>query len=171
MRMLYLPRYPHPFHELASRIGTGAFEYEFGALDDSDNPLAKTYSNLLYVSTLNFNKTSLLTAFRSQESFGNPTKGHIFFRNVVRWFPSGLLTWFFERSQSPGQVNLRQNREEAQRVARVLIDAKREELKAGTPRRDLMSLLGSLPFARNRISSAYFVFQSRRVQHCDRSGG
>jgi hypothetical protein len=51
MRMLYLPRYPHPIHELASRIGTGAFEYEFGALDDSDNPLAKTYYNLLYVST------------------------------------------------------------------------------------------------------------------------
>ena len=26
----------------------GAFEYEFGALDGLDNPLAKTYSNLLY---------------------------------------------------------------------------------------------------------------------------
>jgi hypothetical protein len=52
MRTLRLQRYPYPTHEPASRIGTAAFEYEFGALDGSDNPLAKTYSNLLYVSII-----------------------------------------------------------------------------------------------------------------------
>lgn len=49
-RMLRLcgdPQYPH---DCANRIGAGAFEYEFGALDDSDNLLAQTYRNLLYVS-------------------------------------------------------------------------------------------------------------------------
>jgi hypothetical protein len=51
MRTLHLLRRPYPAHELASRIGTGAFEYEFGALDGSDDLLAKTYSNLLHVST------------------------------------------------------------------------------------------------------------------------
>ena len=36
-------------------------------------------------------------------------------------------------------------------VARKLLDSKRQELKAGVPRRDVMSLLGSLlPFFRLR---------------------
>ena len=39
---------------------------------------------------------------------------------------------------------LRQNREEAHSVARKLLDSKRQELKDGTPRKDVMSLLGSL---------------------------
>ena len=105
-----------------------------------------------------FNKTSLFTAFYSQEAFGNPTKERTFFQNTAGWFPNGLITWVFERGQSPGQVKLRENRDEARRVARTLIDAKREELKAGTARRDLMSLLGSPLSARNRVSGAHFVF-------------
>jgi hypothetical protein len=77
----------------------------------------------------------------------------------------------FRNEPSPGQVKLRENRDEAHRVARVLIDAKREELKAGTSRRDLMSLLGSPLSTRNRTSGAHFIFQSSRVLPCDRSGG
>ena len=30
------------------RIGAGAFEYDFGALDDADDPFTKSYTNLLY---------------------------------------------------------------------------------------------------------------------------
>ena len=30
------------------RIGAGAFDYDFGALDDSDNPLTKSYSDIMY---------------------------------------------------------------------------------------------------------------------------
>ena len=89
----------------------------------------------------------------------------------MKWFPSGLLTWLFERGQSPGQVRLRQNRDEAHRVARVLVSAKREELKAGTSQRDLMSLLGLRPSLPNCMRGAHFAFQSRRVQPCDRNGG
>jgi len=29
------------------RIGAGAFEYDFGALDDTDNPLTKSHLNLM----------------------------------------------------------------------------------------------------------------------------
>ena len=29
------------------RIGAGAFEYDFGALDDSDDPLTKSYTDLM----------------------------------------------------------------------------------------------------------------------------
>jgi cytochrome P450 len=86
------------------------------------------------------------------------SKKRIFFRNLARWYPNGLLTWFFERSESLGQVRLRQNRDEAHKVARALIAAKREELKAGTFRKDLMSLLGSRSSARSRKSGAYVGF-------------
>ena len=30
------------------RIGAGAFDYDFGALDDTDNPFTKSYTNVLY---------------------------------------------------------------------------------------------------------------------------
>lgn len=76
--------------------------------------------------------------------------GAFLFRNAATRLPNGLLTWFFERDQSPGQVQLRQNRYEAHRVARALIDAKREELKVGTPGKDLMSLMGLPSSTRNR---------------------
>ena len=30
------------------RIGAGALDYDFGALDDADNPFTKSYTNLVY---------------------------------------------------------------------------------------------------------------------------
>ena len=30
------------------RIGAGALEYDFGALDDADNPLTKSYLDIMY---------------------------------------------------------------------------------------------------------------------------
>ena len=63
---------------------------------------------------------------------------------VAGWFP-GLLPWLCDNSNDTGMKNLRQNKVEAHAVARELLDSKREELKAGTPGDDLMSLLGSLP--------------------------
>ena len=30
------------------RIGAGAFDYDFGALDGADNPFTKSYTNLVY---------------------------------------------------------------------------------------------------------------------------
>jgi len=50
--------------------------------------------------------------------------------------------WMFERDQRPGMVKLRENRAYAHEVAAKLIEEKRRELKDGTSRRDLLSLLG-----------------------------
>jgi len=33
---------------ISQSIGAGAFEYDFGALDDTDNPLTKSYLGLMY---------------------------------------------------------------------------------------------------------------------------
>jgi len=65
---------------------------------------------------------------------------------ITKWFP-GLITWICETSSHPGMQKLRQNKNEVRNVARRLLDSKRQELKAGVSRRDVMSLLGLLfPF-------------------------
>ena len=61
----------------------------------------------------------------------------------TRWFPE-LVTWLFNNSSNPGMQRLRQNKEEAHIVARKLFDSKKQELKDGVPRKDIMILLGLL---------------------------
>lgn len=63
--------------------------------------------------------------------------------DTLRYAPKGFLTWVMERDQRPGMVKLRENRACAHEVAAKLIEDKRQELKDGTPRKDLLSLLGS----------------------------
>lgn len=77
-----------------------------------------------------------------RESFGHAGKMRIFAQNISEWLPGGIITSFLERSRHLGIVRLRQNREEARRVARTLIDQRREWLAAEAPRRDILSLLG-----------------------------
>ena len=61
-------------------------------------------------------------------------------------FP-GLMAWVYDNFKYPGMQRIRQNKEEAHKVARKLLDSKRQELKDGAPRKDVMSLLGLLlPF-------------------------
>jgi len=58
---------------------------------------------------------------------------------ALNWVPTGFATWMFERDQRPGMVMLR---EYVHELAAKLIEEKRQELKDGTSRRDLLSLLG-----------------------------
>lgn len=132
-----------------NRIGAGAFDYDFGALDDVDNPLTKSYTNVM-CDCLRFGirVPAVLTICHvtSYACFGIPSQLLLFFMAVIGLFP-GLLTWLCDNSSDPGMQRLRQNKDEAHKVARKLLDSKRQELKAGTPRKDLMSLLGlSLSF-------------------------
>ena len=48
-----------------------------------------------------------------------------------------------KRDKRPGMVNLRKNKTYAREVGTKLIEEKRQELKDGTSRKDLLSLLGS----------------------------
>ena len=60
-------------------------------------------------------------------------------------FP-GLLTWLYDHSSNLGMQNLRQNKDQGRIVAQKLLDSKRQELKDGTAKKDVMSSLGlSLP--------------------------
>jgi len=82
------------------------------------------------------------TTFHSFEALGVPSKKRLFMVDILRWAPKGLVTWMFERDQRPGMVKLRENRVYAHEVAAELIKEKKQELKGGTSRRDLLSLLG-----------------------------
>jgi len=79
---------------------------------------------------------------RSFGAFGVVSKERLFIINTLRWAPEGFATWMFERDQRPGMMKLRENRTYAHEVAAKLIEEKRQELKDGTSRRDLLSLLG-----------------------------
>ena len=135
---------------ISQRIGTGAFEYDFGALDDADNPLTNSYMNLMYDANFRRRRSKVPLTLPSSPfsftSFGNPSRSLLLIMSIMGWFP-GLITWMFNNSNDPGMQKLRRNKDEAHRVARKLLDSKRQELKDGTPRKDILSLLGlSLSF-------------------------
>ena len=91
--------------------------------------------------------------------------------DIFKLAPTGLSTWVSSLNKSPGMVNLRQNKAYAHEVARRLIEDKRQELKTGTTRRDLLSLLGSSRLAFKKLDIRYNIsFQSRRTHPCDKSG-
>ena len=85
---------------------------------------------------------------------GKPSRWLVFFMAITGWFP-GLITWLFDNSSDPGMQNLRRNRDQGRIVARKLLNSKRQELKDGMVRKDVMSLLGlslsHLLFARSLI--------------------
>jgi hypothetical protein len=81
--------------------------------------------------------------FHSFGAYGRPSKERLFLLDAFKWAPEGFINWVFDRDKRPGMVRLRENRICAHEVAEKLIEEKRNELKNGTPRRDVLSLLGS----------------------------
>ena len=51
------------------------------------------------------------------------------------------MTWLFERDNTPGSIQMRENRKYAREAAKELIDAKRENMRNGELGRDVLSLL------------------------------
>jgi hypothetical protein len=85
----------------------------------------------------------MMIFFHRFGAFGRPTKGLVFMMDAFKWAPGGLLAWLVSKDKRPGMVNLRNNRIYAREVATKLVEEKRRELENGTPRKDLLSLLGS----------------------------
>ncbi|KAF9778997.1 cytochrome P450 [Thelephora terrestris] len=99
-------------------IGTGAFDYDFGALENTDNRLTKSFN-----------------------AFGPPSKGRGLIMDLLKWAPKGLGAWLTDRSKSPGMIKLRENKTYAHEVASKLIKEKKQEMKDGTSGKDFLSLL------------------------------
>ena len=94
-------------------------------MDNLDNPLTKSYTDLVY-STL-----------------GAPSPGQLLFINTCDHIPSRVLRYLLESAADPALQKARENRGYAHRVARELIQQKRQEVAAGQSERDVLSLLGA----------------------------
>lgn len=103
---------------------SGAFDYDFGALDDLDNPLTKSYTDIVY------------------STFGAPSHGQLLFMNLCRYLPARFIRYMLETGSDPALQKARGNRELAHRVARELVQQKRQEMVVGQSEKDILSLLG-----------------------------
>jgi len=104
-------------------IGEGAFGYDFGAVKGTDNEFTKSYSGLSF------------------GTFATLSKGRLFMMHAFRYAPKGFTTWLFESDRRPGMVKVRENREYVHEAAAKLVEEKKQELKDGASRKDILSLL------------------------------
>ncbi|KAF9780802.1 cytochrome P450 [Thelephora terrestris] len=104
-------------------VGAGAFGYDFGALENAGNKLAETYENLTF------------------DAGASLSKIYLFVMDCFKWAPKGSFLWLIDWGKSPQLTKLRQNKIYAHEVATQLIEEKRQELKDGTSRKDILSLL------------------------------
>jgi len=104
---------------------SGAFDYEFGALDNLDNPLIKSYMGLVY------------------STFGALTYGKMLLVNLSRYLPGSFVRYIIGRESDPANQKVRQNRDHVHRVAKELIEQKRQEMAVGQSGKDVLSLLGA----------------------------
>ena len=110
--------------------------------------------------------------FCSYGAVGMLSKKHLFIMDIFKLLPRGFTTWLLERDQRPAMVKVREHTTLAHEVAEKLIEDKKQELRDGTSRKDLLSLLGlsCLFHIENRYTPQRFFLQSKQILHCDRSG-
>ena len=78
----------------------------------------------------------------SNSTFGTkPPPVKMFIADVAQYFPFGVMTWLFGKDKGPGSVKIRENKKQAHALARILIDAKRENMRNGDQGKDVLSLL------------------------------
>jgi hypothetical protein len=100
-------------------------------------------------------------------TFGvKPRPRDIFVSDASRYLPRGVLTWLFERDQSPGSVQMRENGKYGREVAKELIDDKRKNMQNGEVGKDVLSLLRECFRERRRFAdeSIDFAEQSREAE-------
>jgi len=103
----------------------GAFDYEFGALDNLDNPLTESYTDLEY------------------STFGEMTRGQTLFMNLCRHLPGWLVRRTYEAGSGTTLQRARENRDHVHRIAKELIEQKRQEMVVGQSENDILSVLGA----------------------------
>ena len=141
-------------------------------MENSDNKLTKSYEDLTYGSVPSNASAVVMTVFHSFSAFGTISKGRLLMMDVLKWTPEGTATWLFKRGKGPGITRLRENKMYAHEVAVQLIEEKRQELRDGTSRKDVLSLLGSsrAAFRNYMFFNSGFSTQSRQIPRCGQIG-
>ena len=65
------------YSPVRTRIGAGAFEYDFGALENTDNKLTKSYKHLLYAS-FPFDTRAIVMIFSTAPMYSATVLGDIY---------------------------------------------------------------------------------------------
>ena len=118
-------------------------------MDNLDNPLTKSYMDLVY------------------SMFGEMSSGQVLFMNLLWRLPGWLVRYTFETASDPALKKARENRDQVHRVARELIEQKRQEVAVGQSEKDVLSLLSashqiSPPQLRRLTSTWSLRSQSKR---------
>ncbi|KAJ7108499.1 cytochrome P450 [Mycena epipterygia] len=103
-------------------IGEVAFDYQFGATNDEQDPLSKTLSSVT-------------------QMFSVPSKTGIFIFALLEFLPVTFIHLLLRYAPVSGLQNCRRVTKVAVGIAKELVDRKAEALLAGKGKRDIMSLL------------------------------
>ncbi|KAG7439055.1 cytochrome P450, partial [Guyanagaster necrorhizus] len=104
-------------------IGEAAFDYQFGALDNSSNPLTIAYTNLFF------------------DIFAVATDNSTLSLNLMEWLPMWFLRLAVRKIPIKRLKHAKMVRDLTGHVAKQLLSEKYTALAEGNPNRDIMSLL------------------------------
>ncbi|KAK0434781.1 cytochrome P450 [Armillaria borealis] len=104
-------------------IGEAAFDYQFGALDNAENELTNTYTNLVF------------------NVFGIPKPKDILALSIMDMLPDSFARFIVRNAPSPRFEVGRRTNKLTTRVAKQLVAEKYAALKEGKASKDLMSLM------------------------------
>ncbi|PBK95281.1 cytochrome P450 [Armillaria gallica] len=104
-------------------MGEAAFDYQFGALDESANPLTNAYTNMLF------------------DTFGVATDNSTLSLCLMDWLPKRVVRCIVEKAPIKRLEHIRMTHDLTDEAAKQLLNEKYEALAADKPKRDIMSLL------------------------------
>ncbi|KAG7442656.1 cytochrome P450 [Guyanagaster necrorhizus] len=104
-------------------IGEAAFDYQFGALDNSAEPLTVAYTNLMF------------------DTFAVTTDNSALSMCLMDLLPQWIVRLFVQKAPIKRLEHLRTAHDLTVQVAKQLLKEKYEALAAEKPKRDIMSLL------------------------------
>ncbi|KAH7922165.1 cytochrome P450 [Leucogyrophana mollusca] len=112
-------------------IGEAAFDYKFGSVENQNNPLAHTYSNMM------------------TDIFGSPSATQLFVQSLFKYLPMSAVDYLSDHGTNRRLMRMRETNGIARNVAKGMVKEKAESLLEGEGSRDVFSLLVKANMAEN----------------------
>lgn len=136
-------------------IFIAAFDHHFGALDNRDDLLGKTFKNALSVFSTSFFRR--FSAFSAEaiclrvSMFGSPSNGAIAISNVNRYIPRIIRELMANYAPNSKLTHIRETAKIMKQAVKEIIVSKSDALVHGKGGKDLMSLLSEVSASRLRV--------------------
>ncbi|KIM58519.1 hypothetical protein SCLCIDRAFT_16779 [Scleroderma citrinum Foug A] len=127
-------------------IVEASFDVRLNCIQDADNVLARSYNGML------------------MNIYGTPSARQIFIQEALKYLPTSLLEYWFERSSNPRFQRVRQTRAVATAQAKDMVTEKAEFLLQGKGSKDIFTLLVKANMdaeAKNKLSDEELYSQMR----------